>query len=57
MDTKDPELLIKIAEKIALNKVTSDELDLFVKEFHKLVKKVKDDVETDTLKAKIKNQF
>lgn len=57
MDTKDPELLIKIAEKIADNQVTSEELDFFIREFHKLVKNVKSDIQIDTLKAKLNSNF
>jgi hypothetical protein len=57
MDTTDPELLVKLAEKIAEGLATPEELEFFLREFKKLTKEVSEDIAVDTLKASLNNSF
>lgn len=57
MDTTDPELLVKLAEKIAEGQASPEELEFFLREFKKLTKEVSEDIAVDTLKATLNNSF
>ena len=57
MDTTDPEILVKLAEKIAEGLATPEELEFFLREFKKLTKEVSEDIAVDTLKATLNNSF
>jgi hypothetical protein len=57
MDTTDPEFLVKLAEKIADETATPEELDFFLREFNKVVSEVKEEFAVDTLKATLNNAF
>ncbi len=57
MDTTDPELLVKLAEKIAEGLATPEELEFFLREFKKLTKEVSEDIAVDTLKASLTNSY
>lgn len=57
MDTTDPEILVTLAEKIAENSATEEELEFFLREFKKLTKNVQESISIDTLKANLTTQF
>lgn len=53
MDTNDPEFLVKLAEKIAQSTATEEELEFFLSEFNKLVLRVSNDVEAESLQTNL----
>lgn len=57
MDTTDPEILVNLAEKIAENIATDEELEFFLREFKKLTKDVQEGIAIDTLQATLNNSF
>ena len=57
MDTTDPELLVKLAEKIATGIASDEELEFFLKEFNKLVSNVEEDVEAESLQTNLSASF
>lgn len=57
MDTTDPEILVTLAEKIAENIATDEELEFFLREFKKLTQEVQESVAIDTLQASLNNSF
>lgn len=57
MDTTDPELLVKLAEKIAESNASNEELEFFLREFNKLVSNIEQSVAVDTLQTTLNNSF
>lgn len=57
MNTTDPELLVKLAEKIAEGQANDEELEFFLREFKKLTKEVSEGIAVDTLQVSLNNSF